>query len=303
MSKAKSFLKDNPGYFKWGKNKLANYLGVTVDEILQAKKELRETDAPRVVKSPKHVHVNVPGVHFVFPDLHAPGHNKRFLKAALDLCSEFENIAGLHISGDFLDMNSLSSHDKGKVGIKDLTLDYEYKVGNEVMDQILAKINPRVKTFIYGNHEDRWFRANRDVDTSKFGLPSPTEALKLRERGFEVLEDWKQGTVTLGHYLDLIHGEFITTHTAKKHIDTYRRSVAFGHSHRVQTFIEGSTGGYNIGHMSDADHPIFNYATRSMKNSWLNGFMIVTIDEDGFFHPEIITWYNNKLFYKGKKYE
>src|SRR3990167_6409246 len=111
MNKAEEFLKSNPGYFKWGKNKLANYLGVSLEEVISAESNLKSEKTPLVAKSVKHLHVNIPGVHLIFPDLHVPGHNKKLINATLKLAKDLNNVVGLHLIGDFLDMNSLSSHD------------------------------------------------------------------------------------------------------------------------------------------------------------------------------------------------
>jgi predicted phosphodiesterase len=304
MNKVESFLSKNPGYLKWGKEKLAMHLKVSVEEVIKARKRFVRTEEPKDTRKSnvKHITVDLQGLHVVFPDIHVPGQNEPFIKAALKLIKDLDNVVGLHIIGDFLNMSSISRHEKGRMP-KGASLMEEYKQGNKLMDTILAAKDFKVKTFIWGNHEDWFKREMNDPDFVKLGLPTPTEALNLKERGFQVIEDWKQGVVTLGDYLDLCHGEYVSTHTAKKHIDVYRRSVMFGHSHRAQTYIEGQVGGYNIGSMIDTTSECFDYATRAMKTSWVNQFALVYVDEDGYYHPEIITWYNNRLYYGGKKYE
>jgi hypothetical protein len=157
---------------------------------------------------------------------------------------------------------------------------------------------------MYGNHEDRYLRYMADSDNSKLGesLISPEEGLDLEARGYSVLTNWKKDKIKLGNHLDLIHGEFCNIHTAKKHLDSFRGSIMFVHTHRIQTHIESKVGGFNIGFGGDKNSPVFNYATRAMKEVWANGFALVTIDEDGFFHVNQITMFNDCFYYNGKKY-
>jgi len=244
-----------------------------------------------------------PGSHLILPCVHAPFENKRLMDSCLKLISDIKP-KGLHIIGDFLDMNSLSSHDKGNMPIPGVTLDKEYEEGNILLNKIIAAGNFETKSFIAGNHEHRYFKHMAKSDNAKYGaaLPSPFDALRLKERGFDVETDWQQGVIYLGKYLELCHGNFYNIHSAKKHIDVYRTSVIYAHTHPIQSYIEGGTGGFNIGWMGDDSTAAFSYASRSQRESWNNGFAIVDIDENGYYFVNQIIWYNNKFYYGGKKY-
>jgi hypothetical protein len=39
-----------------------------------------------------------------------------------------------------------------------------------------------------------------------------------------------------------------------------------------------------------------------MKNSWVNGAALVTLDESGFYHVQPLIFMNNKLIINGKSY-
>jgi len=67
-------------------------------------------------------------------------------------------------------------------------------------------------------------------------------------------------------------------------------------------YLEGNVGGWNMGSGADFDAPIFNYATRAMKNSWVNASALVTLDNDGFYHVEPLLFINNKLVVGGYQY-
>ena len=152
---------------------------------------------------------------------------------------------------------------------------------------------------LFGNHEDRFHRHMSTVDFSKLkgAIKSPTEALKLVERGFEVYENWVEDEVTIGD-LTIIHGEFCTTFPTKKHLDVYKKNMLFAHTHRSQMYREGEHVAFNIGSMADFNSPAFNYATKSMKKQWSNGFAIATV-VNGITSVEQITWNKNHFVYGG----
>lgn len=248
-----------------------------------------------------------PGIYIVIGCPHAPFHLQPAFKAVQQLLHDNKSdIVGLVLAGDFLDMNSLSSHDKGRKPIPGVTLDWEYKESEILLNDLLDPLASNIeKIYIWGNHEDRYHRYMSDIDNSKLGtsLASPIEGLKLVNKGFDIYENWKEDFVTLGHHLQVAHGEFFNVHSAKKHIDTYRRSILYYHTHRVQQYIEGAVGGYNGGSMADFSAPVFGYASRAMKNSWLNGFNAVHVDEQGFYHIQQIVCYNNSFVFGNKIYK
>jgi hypothetical protein len=246
---------------------------------------------------------NTVGHHLILGCWHVPFHNKQITNGILKMISN-NDFVGFHLIGDFLDLNTLSSHDKGNFPVvKGLTIDQEYKEGSKVIDEFLAVLPKNIdKSFIYGNHEDRHNRYMANMQSAKTPISSPTDALQLREKGFNVHESWAQDKITLGKHLDLMHGTYYNQHCAKKHLDVLRGSVAFAHSHRIQSFIEGNTAGFNIGCGIDISSPVFNYAARATKSQWQNGFAVVYIDEKGDYYFNQIICHNNKFVYNGRIY-
>lgn len=245
------------------------------------------------------------GMHIMLGCSHVPFENKIMHSGIKNLIKDYsEQIKGFHLMGDFLDLNSLSSHDKGKfTAIKDLTLDTEYKAGNKLLnefDEILPK--KCWKTYLYGNHEDRYFRWMKVQENAKTPLVSPTQALKLKQRGYQVKESWSQDSFTIGKHLEIFHGIYYNVHSAKKHMDAFRGSCMYVHTHRIQTYIEGNTGSFNIGAGANFDSAAFGYASRGMKSQWQNGFAIVNIDEKGSYYVTQIICQNGKFFFGGKQY-
>jgi len=245
------------------------------------------------------------GMHILAGCQHFPFHNKQMHEGILNLLKDHkEQVKGFHLMGDFLDINTLSSHDKGKFTvIPGLTLDDEYDAGNAGLDDFDAVLPKDCwKTYLYGNHEDRWNRWMKGMDNAKTPLASPKEALKLEERGYHTKTSWAQDYFTIGSHLDILHGIYFSVHCAKAHMDKLRGSCAFVHTHRIQQYMEGHMGAFNIGTGCDISSPAFNYATRPMKAAWANGFAVVMIEPDGSYNLTQIHVRNGRFYFGGKQY-
>jgi predicted phosphodiesterase len=247
--------------------------------------------------------VDKPGTYWVTGCAHAPFHNQKMYNAVYRYISKEVNLQGIILAGDIADINSLSSHDRGKIAIPGVTLAWEYAETNRFLNEI-DDLEAKKVLYLFGNHEDRYLRAMKDADVSKLGeaLISPIDGLQLLERGYKVSTDWKNDHIKLGKHLDICHGEFLNVHSAKKTIDTYRKSTLYFHTHRFQIYMEGLVAGWNMGSGADFTSPVFGYATRAMKNSWVNASCLVTLDRDGFYHVEPLIWMNNQLIVNGRKY-
>lgn len=245
------------------------------------------------------------GLHVVAGCIHFPAVNKVFFEAFLKFLEDNKKeLRGIHLIGDILDCKSLSQHDKGQVS--DTTLEAEYRESNIYLDKLDAVLPDGIeKNYIWGNHEERYTRALKNVDLAKFGraLLSPTAGGKFIERGYTVQEDYMNAKIQLGKYLDLIHGQYITANACKKHLDVYKKSIMFAHTHKAGAHYDSDKASFNIGWMGDKNHPAFNYCSRVTKEGWQNGFAVVNIDSEGFYHVQLIQYYNNRFFYGGKEYK
>lgn len=247
------------------------------------------------------------GMHIISGCWHVPFQNKRMQQGLIDLIKDLGNkVKGFHLIGDVLDLNSLSAHEPNKVPMKGITLGYEYKEGNKFLDAFEAVLPKNTeKTFIYGNHEDRMRRHVSDINISKYSdaLPTPEQALHLKERGYNVYTNWKEDYHFLGNDLQLIHGEFCSKYPARTHVDRMKASVMFAHTHRIDINYDGEKAGFNIGWGGDVNSEAFNYVSRLTKMNWINGFALVHIDEKGNYFTQVIPVFNNEFWYNGKKYE
>jgi hypothetical protein len=244
-----------------------------------------------------------PGTYAVIGCTHVPFHNKKFFQALLNLYSEI-NPTGLVIAGDFMEMSSVSGHEVGKKPLPGVSLGYEYEEGNKALDQLDNCNNWKIKHYLYGNHEDRFWRHIEKSDPSKYGsaLINPTVALHLNERGYYTQDKWKEAVVYLGKHLEVVHGENCSQFATKKSMDLFRTSMVFFHTHRFQAYMEGNTAAWNLGWGGDINSECFNYATKAMKASWKNAAGIITIDELGGYHVQPIIWHNDRFYFNGKQY-
>lgn len=244
------------------------------------------------------------GIHLILPDVHIPYHNKELLvKLASFIQDNKHQIVGFHIIGDYLDLKSLSSHDDKTIDKSGWTLGREYEAGNLILDMFDSTLPKNIqKTYLYGNHEDRYFRYVSNIKNYKTAdaIQSPTQALKLKERGYEVFEDWKEDFVQCGKY-QLIHGNYCGTNPSKQHLDKLRNSLIFGHSHRVGQHFENGLHGLNIGTLADINSDGFKYLSRVERQSWCNGFAIVNV-HGSYSQAELIICEDNGFFYNGKRY-
>lgn len=242
-------------------------------------------------------------MNLVISCLHSPFENRKMWTGVLKLIRDLgKHLQGIYLIGDILDLNSLSFHEKGQYPINGLTIQKEYKMVKvfDELDDVLPKSTK--KKFLYGNHCNRYLRHQAIPDNDKIIIESPEEYFRLRERGYEVKTNWLDDYYRLGDHLEVFHGSLLGVNPAKRQLDKLKKSCMFGHSHRAGTYFDGNMAAYNIGCLVDVTAPVFNYAGRLIKRNWIMGFGLVTLDE-GYYHTQLITGYNNKFYYNGKKYQ
>jgi len=246
------------------------------------------------------------GIHILMGCNHVPFEHKQLHLGVLELIKDFKKeVKGFHLMGDFLDLNTLSSHDKGKfTAVRGMTLEDEYEAGNLLLNKFDQALPENCwKTYLYGNHEDRYNRWMASMDNAKTPLESPEDALNLKSRGYEVKTNWSQDYFTIGNDFDIFHGIYFSIHSAKAHLDKLRTSCAYVHTHRAQMYREGQMVAYNLGSCADFTSKAFNYATRPMKAQWANGFAINIVDKDGKSNVTLIhVTPDGHFYFGGKKY-
>ena len=216
------------------------------------------------------------------------------------------DLDGIVLAGDYLDLYTLGSYNSMSLGLLEgIDLDFEYQDGlNGILELESVLPSKCRKMFLYGNHEDRYFRTLNSRDNKKFGaaLKDPVEALRLAELGWEVKTNWKDDFFTLGKHLDIAHGTYHNKHVAAKHLTQHGRSIMFGHTHRIQSFHTGNQAAFNIGGLFDINNKAFGYMPRMTRRNWANGFAIVAIDQNGDYYVNQITCWNDSFLAEGEKY-
>ena len=244
-------------------------------------------------------------LYFVLPDLHRPFHSNVLWNKILEAIKRLEP-EGVLLSGDYIDLFTLGSYNADSLkNLQGINLEMEYADGRKGIQQLNKAIKPGArKMYLYGNHEDRYFREIEKKDNAKYGdaLQNPTEALKLKESGWEVKENWRDDYFSIGD-LDIVHGIFYNVHVAKKHLESHDGNIMFGHCHRVQEFTLGSKSGYAIGWLGDKKSNYFKYMPRLTRKNWRNAFSVVRVI-DGVSYPDIIKINedNNTFILEGELY-
>ena len=243
----------------------------------------------------------------ILSDVHRPFHNQILWNKVLRLIRDMNtDLYGICLAGDYLDLYTLGSYNAESLGLlQGIDLGFEYRDGLDGILELQAAAHEGVKKlFLYGNHEDRYFRTLNSKDNAKYGaaLKDPIEALHLHEYGWQVKTNWKDDFFTLGEHLDVVHGTYHNKHVACKHLEQNGRSVVFGHTHRIQSFHLGNKAAYNIGGLYDIENSAFGYMPRMTRRQWANGFAVVYIDEMGNYHVNQITVWDNSFYAEGKMY-
>jgi predicted phosphodiesterase len=242
----------------------------------------------------------------VISDVHRPFHNQTLWNKLLQLVNDMgSSLYGIVIAGDYLDLYTLGSYNNESLAnLSNITLQDEYLDGLQGIDEINSAFKGAKKLFLFGNHEDRYFRHIKEKDNAKYGgaLINPVEALYLHERGWITKTDWQSDYFTLGKHLDIVHGVYTSIHAAKAHLDKTQHSVIFGHTHRVQCFHQGNRAAFNIGGLYDIKSKGFNYMPRFQRQLWANGFALVNVTDNGDFYVEQVNVWADKFLANGKMY-
>jgi predicted phosphodiesterase len=242
----------------------------------------------------------------VISDVHRPFHNQTLWNKLLQLINDMgSSLYGIVIAGDYLDLYTLGSYNNESLAnLSNITLQDEYLDGLQGIDEMNSAFKGAKKLFLFGNHEDRYFRHIKEKDNAKYGgaLINPVEALYLHERGWITKTDWQSDYFTLGKHLDIVHGVYTSIHAAKAHLDKTQHSVMFGHTHRVQCFHQGNRAAFNIGGLYDIKSKGFNYMPRFQRQLWANGFALVNVTDNGDFYVEQVNVWADKFLANGKMY-
>lgn len=232
------------------------------------------------------------GYYVIAGCLHFPYQNKGMYNCMLQLMHDIKPTRTI-ILGDGIDLHSMSSHNIGSLKWTDY--DEETSLTNELLDLIPGNV-----TYMYGNHEQRVKKMQKNNEIAKYSIPDLSKKLLFEQREWEVLDDWQTARYQLGD-LTLLHGVWTSANACKKHVDELNESCVFAHTHRMGAYYENKFSGYNIGWGGDKNHKAFNYIGLAEKSKWINGFMVIYLDENNNTHVQQIE-YKDGFFFNGRLY-
>ncbi len=246
-----------------------------------------------------------PGEHktyLVLPDVHRPYHNKFLWDAVLHLSQDIRP-HGVVILGDYLDVSSIASYNKGKV-VKYSLWD-EYQDGAFGIRELESTSDFSEKDYLNGNHEFRLYNYMKDLEVSKLGQAVIGIERGLGLEGWNYLNNWKEDYVQLGG-LQIIHGE----KTGKQSLDrtladaeTIGFDLMYGHTHWFMSKQDNRGAVWNIGTLADLDSVDgFGYVSRFQRANWRNGFALVVVDDENRHFVTPVKCTNRNFFLFGKKY-
>ena len=179
----------------------------------------------------------------------------------------------------------------------------EMKIARDLLAEINAA-TPTVSTriFLEGNHEN-W------IEQALNRMPELFEGLDDLDLGINVkkllaLEKFGYNFFPLNHLVQIgkahfTHGSFTQQHHAKKHLDTYKGNIYYGHLHDIQshnqTSLEGHMEGASLGCLCRLDA----HFLKGKPNNWVHAFGIFEFFPDGTYTFVRPTIFDGKFSFAG----
>jgi len=228
-------------------------------------------------------------------DLQVPFHDKRAWGLALGAAARIKPtyIIGM---GDWADCFWWSSYPKQFGSVRPAGLRYGWNAAGErravwdTWDQIRTASPESTFIFLEGNHEER---CRRIIQTNAPGSETPdTDFSHVFARQKKTISEWwdlvlpYEDALHIGH-LWLTHGSTVSEYEAKRMLQNWGTSIAFGHTHRWQFYSRRHKNGehhaaWGLPCLCDLD------AHYLAAPNWCQGFTVVTFSPTGLFHLEII---------------
>lgn len=269
----------------YGRGRIAEELGVTQHTVRTAFAELEKLQS-------------VEDITIIIPDTHAdPSEpNDRFIWLGKEIA--LRNPKRVIQLGDFADMYSLNSFDRGKISMEGKRYKQDIAVSLDAMDKLMTPINkagvhPEL-IMLEGNHEYRITRAIQE-DPRLEGTIS-TEDLRFSEYGWTV-HPYKSivtiDNVSYSHHFS--HGRMGRPVTgSKQHISKLMHSTVSGHSHVFDLAFATRVNGEEIFSLVAGCffEKKLSYTDIVEHRTWWRGITILKKDSEGRHSFEFVTLAN-----------
>lgn len=199
--------------------------------------------------------------------------------------------------GDFLELESCSQHSRF---VQQAFLD-DMASGKAAIAALRRKAPAAKITYIEGNHETRLRRFTQSVAPTLKGALTLPEQLDLASANV----DWvPRGKLVKRGRLHFTHGDFHNVHHAKKHLDTYGVSVAYGHTHRPQMYISrDGVGRCRAAFGLPCMRSIQPDWLEGKPSGWMHGFGVLYVDDSGDFNLYPVLCLDGKFRWQGRTYD
>jgi predicted phosphodiesterase len=317
----------NPSFYlqgsPWSRKLLADIDWDKMPEIIREPQVVpREPERPKIQPPPEWHPVepkrsplkkplkNEGGVrtYIVVSDVHVEYQDRHCCEAVAEFMQDTKP-HGIVIAGDFLDFLELSRHNTASLlKLEGRRVSTTFSEGNLQLDEWQNAAGEQCidNHFIKGNHEDRidrWLASGDNGVWAGDESISIEARLRLKQRGFRYHDRYPEAGVLLGR-LWVCHGRFTNRYHAAKHLDFYRHSVLYGHTHTPQVHyasaLHGQQVAVGLGHLADPDSEACSYAARP--NAWCQGFAAVHVRDDGAFNVQPINFWDGQFAVAGKVY-
>lgn len=218
------------------------------------------------------------------PDTHVKFMDHQAVRCFLEFAKWYRPHVHM-ILGDFVDCEGLSHWDP--IELEPRRMVPEMLAGRKLLKSIREN-TPDVSTriFLEGNHEN-W------IEQALCRMPEMFDG--LQELGIEIsiksllaLDEFEYNLFPLNHLVQIgnahfTHGIFTSTHHAKKHLDTFKCNIYYGHLHdnqeHNQTSINGPMEAASLGCLSRLDARFL----RGRPNNWEHAMGIFEFFPDGTY--------------------
>lgn len=228
-----------------------------------------------------------------WPDTHVPYHDEQAVETALKITHWFkpDRIVAL---GDFLDYAPLSRHIADSIAERAaVSMQAEFDAGNRLLDRLTKYCQDIV--YHDGNHEDR-YKAYLDKHPEVRGLVEPDKGLNFKDRrkaGYKIKHLQYNECHKEGH-LYSTHGWYTNQGHAMKHVQSFGRSLVYGHIHDLSCAVSVSPLDVRKKHMAVCLGCLCNQNPSYMRNApnkWVHCVGMAIIRDNGDFnlYPVIIS--------------